>query len=165
MGVFALASGLEVHDDFHNAEFSKYHFWGELSDQQRRTLSDPREEPLFRVICGLSRKDKVRISCCLVPFDLHHYCVTQEPWIFKAKEYVANELHIPLEQVSESDQLIPNLTKYGTPINFRLYYAARFPNKIGIKDNASEGDLQLVKDFYSDCRHALTASGLDFCLD
>lgn len=139
-----------------------FHSWKEIPEKDKHEISDPREVPLFNVINGWRTEDKEVLDRCLIPRDLGHYTRTEIPWLFRAKELVAQELKVPIAEVSEQDQLIPNLDRYGTPLKYKLYYAARFPDKMEIRENLSQAHIALVADFFSDCFQALRMEGLDY---
>ncbi len=162
MGYLRLYSREEVHDTSCQPKFSNFHFWRELSDRDKQIISDSREVPLFNVINGLEHTERKSLYSYLQPTDIPHYIRTQLPWIHRAKELVAHELHIPVTNVSDDSHLAPNLDLYGTPIKYRLYYAARFPNKVGVSDDAPDDSLHLISEFFTDCRHALIMAGLDY---
>jgi hypothetical protein len=160
MRYLALASDLERHEEMSRPTFPEFHFWKELSKKDRDVISDPREVTLFNVINGLNRKQMEELDSCLMPLNSDHYRSIEIPWMLRAKRFIAERNHISLEEVSDADQFLPEWEFNGTPLRYRLYYVARYPNLTGVKDTAPDELLYLVGDFFRDCRHALYLTGL-----
>jgi hypothetical protein len=126
----------------------------DLTPEERNLIKDSSECPLFEIIKGMNSEEQERIGEIFGYKSLKHYMSAQREWYAKERELLEwNRGKKPSE-----DELLEDITVKGTPIRFKLWYIAMFPEKVVIKGeledptfgNTGNDELNLAEEFLAD---------------
>jgi hypothetical protein len=131
---------------------TRVNHWHELSDEEKKIISDKRDYPIISVIDGLSAEERIKIYHLITPQNLTVYNAREKEWI-SLFGYFLDE-NLKRKNLDHSPEVIKNLLLDEmingiTHVRFRLYYAARYRTDVGLSDDKeltnflSEVDLAL----------------------
>jgi len=106
--------------------------WKEPTEEEKRAIRDSRDIPIIAVIKGLTPEDRKLIydSIRIKSEYEKDFEKTQEPWIEDFKTYWGENHHRdPSSCTEEFSTDFLNSCEYQ---RFRLYYAAKYPERIEI---------------------------------
>ncbi|VVB82797.1 Uncharacterised protein [uncultured archaeon] len=106
--------------------------WQEPTEEEKRAIRDSRDIPIIAVIKGLSCEDRKLIYDSIAVKSEYEtdFMKTQEPWIEDFKTYWGENHHQDPSDSPEFGNDFVNSREYE---RFRLYYAAKHPDRIEIK--------------------------------
>ena len=102
----------------------------ELTAEERALITDSGEHPLFEVIDGMSRLEQESIGVIFGSSDGGHYLRLQLGWYKKEKELLEQRRG---KKLDNDDDFSKDLVDHGTPLRFKLWYMAMFPEKVILK--------------------------------
>jgi len=112
---------------------TKVKHWHELSEEEKKVISDERDYPIISVIDGLSVEERRKFYGLIIPRNLLRYNLRQQEWISIFTYFL--DQNLKKNNMDHSPEVIQNLLLeemiHGiTHERFRLYYAARYGDDV-----------------------------------
>ena len=107
--------------------------WKDLNDEEKKAIRDSRDVPIIAVIKGLACEDRKLIYDSIKIKSEYEpdYNESQRPWISDFKGYWKENNHKDPEVCSE--EFSADFIKSHEYERFKLYYAAKHPERVEIK--------------------------------
>jgi hypothetical protein len=108
--------------------------WKEPTEDEIRAAHDSSDLPIIAIIKGLSSEDRKLIYNSLSVKEDHKedFMKTQEPWIRDFKHYWRQN-HCDEDPDSNPQEFSADYLKSCENERFRLYYAAKYPDRVRIE--------------------------------
>lgn len=107
--------------------------WHNLTDEEKRAIRDPNDYPILSIVDGFSPEERRRIYGSIKFKDLAHYKAEEIPWLRDFIHYLVEnrkkkDLDVSIDTINKI--FFDEMNQDGIHERFRLYYAAKFREKI-----------------------------------